>query len=151
MSEFQQIKDYIYYTTRPFKSDELMRELGINYSAINKALRKLLTEGFIKQIGNQGKQIVYIFNKNQYRAGQQSFNNESVIKRYHRQLLKPSEQVNNLHKKTEAQIDNEINISLKMALHQSLKDYANDPNNEDLSKLIYLLIANFLDIGTVFL
>jgi len=139
MSEFQQIKDYIYYTTRPFKSNELIKELGINYSTINKALRKLISEGFIKQIGNDGRRIVYIINKNQYRVGRQSFNNESVIKRYHRQLLKPSKQVNDKSQKTGELIDNEINTSLKMALQQSLKDYTSDPNNEDLTKLINLL------------
>ena len=139
MSEFQQIKDYIYYTTRPFKSNELIKELGINYSTINKALSKLISEGFIKQIGNDGRQIVYIINKNQYRIKRQSFNNESVIKRYHRQLLKPSKQVIDLHKKTEAQIDNEINLSLKMALQQSLSDYANEPENRGLTKLVDLL------------
>ena len=139
MSELQQIKDYIYYTTRPFKSDELMSELDINYSTVNKALGKLVSEGFIKQIGNDGRQIVYIINKNQYRVGQQKPMRKLMVESYHKQLLKQSKQANDSFKKTEELIDNEINTSLKMALYQSLKDYASDPNNEELTKLVNLL------------
>jgi len=139
MSDFQQIKDYIYYATRPFKSDELIKELGINYSTVNKALRKLISEGFIKQIGNDGRQIVYIINKNHYSVGQQKPMRELMVASYHKQLLKPSRQANDSFKKTEELIDNEINTSLKMALSQSLKDYASNSKNQDLTKLVNLL------------
>ena len=139
MSGFQELKDYINCSSRPFTSSEIVSEFSISFITANKYLKRLVSESFIKKIGNKGKQIVYIANKNSHRSGQQNVTSKSLIERYHRQVLKPSKQAEDLHRKTEVLIDDEINKALKSAFLQSIKDYEINPQNEDLNRFINLL------------
>ena len=139
MSGFQELKDYINYSLRPFTSSEIVSEFSISFITANKYLKRLVSESFIKKIGNKGKQIVYITNKNCHRSGKQNVTSKSLIERYHRQVLKPSKQAEDLQRKTEALIDAEINKALKRVLLQIQKDYEINPKNEDFHYLISLL------------
>ena len=72
MGGFQELKNYINYSSRPFTSSEIISEFSISFITANKYLKRLVSESFIKKIGNKGKPIVYIANKNSHRSSQQN-------------------------------------------------------------------------------
>ena len=134
------IRKYALYVVRPFTAKQIENELGIEYTTVNKHLRKLLAENFIKCIGNDSGIYVYIINKNKNKVEQKLITTEPTEAKYHRQLLKKVKMNDDLYKKTDLLINNQINSSLQKALDQSLKDYANDKRNKDLLELTTLLM-----------
>jgi len=60
MSYLNEIKEYIYYTCRPFTSREIIEELGLKYEIVKKHLQDLIKENYIRQIGKDKGKNVYI-------------------------------------------------------------------------------------------
>jgi len=137
MTHLDMIRKYAHYAVRPFTAKQIENELGIEYTTVSKHLRKLLTENFIKCIGNDSGLNVYIINKN--KVEQKLITTEPTEAKYHREFLKKVKMNDDLYKKTDLLIDNQINVSLQRALQQSVKDYTKDASNKDLLELTNLL------------
>ena len=134
MSCKEMIKEYIFYTQRPFSSDQIVNSLGICYGTVKKSLQKFVKEGYVKKIGAYKKKNIYIYRKPTFNCL------ESIQKAYRKQLLKHQKQTAVLPEKTELEIiEEQINISLQKALSQCLNDITNDLTNQDLLKFVRLL------------
>ena len=134
MSCKEMIKEYIFYSQKPFSSDQIVNSLGICYGTVKKSLQKFVKEGYVKKIGVYKKKNVYIYRK-------PTFNSlESIQKAYRKQLLKQQKQTAVSPEKTELEIiEAKINISLQRALSQCLNDITKDQTNQELQKLVRLL------------
>jgi predicted transcriptional regulator len=64
VSDYDKIKNYIYYSGMPFTSVKLVYELDLTYKKVLNTLLKLHTEGYIKLIGTDKYSKVYILNRN---------------------------------------------------------------------------------------
>ena len=60
MDCIDKIREYIYYSNRPFTSNQIMNELCISYEIVKKYLQKLIKENYIRQIGKDKGRNVYI-------------------------------------------------------------------------------------------
>ena len=97
MSSYQEIKDYIYYNSKPFTSSKIVVELGICYETVKKYIQALISEGYIKKIGVDKGKNVYIYNRNhgnptQYKVDQKHYTFEDIKETYRRQLKKRREE-----------------------------------------------------------
>ena len=93
MSHLREIKEYIYYTCRPFTAKEIVEELGINYETVKKYLQELLKENYIRQIGKDKGKNVYIAVKaksmgKSYKAKYKHLTFEDIKEKYRRHLQK---------------------------------------------------------------
>ena len=91
MSHLKEIKEYFYYTCRPFTPKEIVEELGIKYETIKKYLQELITENYIRQIGKDKGKNVYIVVKAKSMGKSYKANNKHLtiedIKEKQRRLL----------------------------------------------------------------
>jgi predicted transcriptional regulator len=62
-SRILMIKDFIYYSNKPFTSLQIVAEIGICNETVKKYLQKLIKSEYIKQIGKDKGKNVYVFNK----------------------------------------------------------------------------------------
>jgi len=60
---YNKIKNFIYYTDKPFTTKKVICELEIDYESVRKYLPMLVKEGYIKLIGKDKGLNVYIRNK----------------------------------------------------------------------------------------
>jgi antitoxin component of MazEF toxin-antitoxin module len=60
MSALEAMKNYIYYTHRPFTSNQIVKELGICYETVKKYLQDFIKVNYIRQIGTDKGKNVYI-------------------------------------------------------------------------------------------
>jgi len=95
------IKDYIYFSQRPFISAQIVEETGIGYETVKKCLQGLQDEGYIKQIGTDKGKKVYIYNRHQntaqgYKVKQKHYTLASIQEAYRRQIQKHREEIDDL-------------------------------------------------------
>ena len=93
MSHLSEIKEYIYYTCRPFTSKEIVEELGIKYETVKKYLHELIIENYIKQIGKDKGKNVYIAVKaksmgKSYKAKYKHLTIADIREKHRRQRIK---------------------------------------------------------------
>src|SRR5215469_27205 len=94
------VREYIFYTPRPFTSGQVVAELGICYETVKKYLQELLSEGFVKLIGTDKGRNVYVHDKRKpstgYKVNQKHYTLESIQEAYRRQLKKRREEFDDL-------------------------------------------------------
>ena len=93
MSHLSEIKEYIYYTCRPFTSKEIVEELGINYDTVKKYIQELIKQSYIRQIGKDKGKNVYIAVKaksmgKSYKAKYKHLTIADIKEKYRRYLQK---------------------------------------------------------------
>ena len=104
MSHINEIKEYIYYTCRPFTSKEIVEELGIKYETVKKYLQELIKENYIRQIGKDKGKNVYIAVRaksmgKSYKAKDKHLTIEDIKEKYRRK-----QQIKRLEWKESAEI-----------------------------------------------
>ena len=65
MTKIDQIKNYVYISSRPFTCRQIVNELGLDYKIVKTTLRSLNKKGFVINIGLDNLfRKVYVYNKN---------------------------------------------------------------------------------------
>jgi len=90
MSSLKEMKEYIYYSSRPFTSQHIVKELGICYETVKKYLQDFIKENYIRQIGTDKGVNVYVAVKTKsmgktYKATKKHLTLEDIKERHRRQ------------------------------------------------------------------
>jgi predicted transcriptional regulator len=94
-SRISLIKDYIYYSNKPFTSTQIVAELGICYETVKKYLQELIKSEYIKQIGKDKCKNIYVYNKikqsKSYTVKGKRHTFESIQEHYQEEIKKKRE------------------------------------------------------------
>ena len=97
MSSLQEMRDYIYYSSRPFTSQQIVKDTGICYQTVKKYLQDFISQNYIRHIGIDKGKNVYIVTKTKsmgksYQATKKHLTIDDIKEKHRRQLQKKQEE-----------------------------------------------------------